>query len=307
MDEMNPSVESAVASSPAIETKVDNGRSSENVVDTRQAIDNAKKKMFGDKMVADQKPVVAEQKTEGTGEENDTEVQVTNIERKAPTDKAREHDKKQISKLVAQKHNLKEENARLMAEIEKFKEKMSHEPQPEDFEDVRAYDRAKIRYDMEKENGVERFQEAKSQLDEKRHTEWTERCQATVKNYDTFAEKYTKYNKWLAQNEPELMSYAGQSIIGPRMIEEAFNDLFSNAEVYSRWQGMNRHGKNKFLADIEHKIMAELNNGNQQKQVSPQKSKAPSPITPEKFSDKTVSRAVSMKDQIAKAKQRMFA
>lgn len=307
MDEMNPSVESAVASSPAIETKVDNGRSSENVVDTRQAIDNAKKKMFGDKMVADQKPDVVEQKTEGKGEENDAEVQVTNVERKTPTDKARQHDKKQISKLVAQKHSLKEENARLMAEIEKFKEKMSHEPQPEDFEDTRAYDRAKIRYDMEKENGVERFQVAKTQLDEKRHIEWTERCQATVKNYDSFAENYSKYHEWLIQNEPELMIYAGQSVIGPRIIEEAFDDLFKNAELYSRWQGMNSHGKNKLLAELEHKFMAELDNGNQQKQVSPQKSKAPSPITPEKFSEKTVSRAVSMKDQIAKAKQRMFA
>ena len=308
MDDMNPSVESTVANSPAVETKVDNGNSSENVVSTRSAIDDAKKRMFGDRkneVQAKPEPSVVESK----GEEHIVEDHVNEPTEVKPNDgllKAREKDKKQISKLTAQKYALKEENARLQAEIEKFKQDMANEPKREDFDDENAYNRAKIRYDMKLENGVERFQEAEKQLEHKKNTEWTERCEATVKDIKSFSENYNKYYNWLMKEEPELMSYAGQSIVGPRIIEEAFNDLFKDSEVYARWKGMHPANRKQFLINVESKLMSEMNGTRQPKEQIPQKSSAPTPIAPEKVSDKVAPKAVSLKDQIARSKAKMF-
>lgn len=308
MDDMNPSVESTVAISPATETKVDSGNSSENVVSTRSAIDDAKKRMFGDrKNEVQAKPEPAS--VESKGEEPIVEDHVNEPTEVKPNDgllKAREKDKKQISKLTAQKYALKEEIARLQAEIEKFKQDMANEPQREDFSDENAYNRAKIRYDMKLENGVERFQEAEKQLEHKRNAEWTERCEATVKDITQFSENYTKYYNWLMKEEPELMSYAGQSIVGPRMIEEAFNDLFKDREVYARWKGMHPANRKQFLTQVESKLMSEMNGNHQPKQQIAQKSSAPTPIAPEKVSEKVAPKAISLKDQIARSKAKMF-
>lgn len=105
---------------PATETKVDSGNSSENVVSTRSAIDDAKKRMFGDrKNEVQAKPEPAS--VESKGEEPIVEDHVNEPTEVKPNDgllKAREKDKKQISKLTAQKYALKEEIARLQAEIE---------------------------------------------------------------------------------------------------------------------------------------------------------------------------------------------
>ncbi len=312
MDDMNPSVENTVANSPAVETKVDSGNSSENVVSTRSAIDNAKKRMFGDTK-AEVQSKVESQAVESKGEELIVEEHIpdgNNVPtEKKPNDgllKAREKDKKQISKLTAQKYALKEENARLQAEIEKFKQDMANEPQREDFSDENAYNRAKIRYDMKLENGVERFQEAEKQLEHKRNAEWTDRCEATVKDITQFSENYTKYYNWLMKEEPELMSYAGQSIVGPRMIEEAFNDLFKDREVYARWKGMHPANRKQFLTQVESKLMSEMNGNHQPKQQIAQKSSAPTPIAPEKVSEKVAPKAVSLRDQIARSKAKMF-
>lgn len=308
MDDMNPSVQSASASSPAVETKVDSGNSSENVVSTRSAIDDAKKRLFGDTKAGVQSKVEP-QAVESKGEEPVVEEHENVPSVSKPTDgllKAREKDKKQISKLTAQKYALKEENARLQAEIEKFKQDMAVEPNREDFDDESAYNRAKIRYDMKLENGVEKFQAAEKQMEIKRNAEWTNRCESTVKDIKKFSENYNTYYDWLTKNEPELMSYAGQSIVGPRIIEDAFEDLFVNEETYAVWKGMHPANRKQFLTSIESKIISELNGSHQPKDKVVQKSSAPTPIAPEKSSEKVAPKAVSLKDQIARSKQKMF-
>lgn len=300
--------ESAVASSPATETKVDSGDSSKNVPGVREAIGDAKKRMFGDAKTEVQSKVEPAS-VESTGEVSVIEEQSNEIktQRDESRDRAREKDKKQISKLTAQKYALKEENARLQAELEKFTKKMENEPQLDQFTDEQAYNRAKIRYDMEMEQGVEKFQLAKQELEEKRNSEWTERCQSTVRDFNKFSDNYNKHFQWLSNNEPELMGFASQSIVGPRMVEEAFNDLFSNADTYAAWKGMSRQGRMQLLANMESQMMAEMHGGNRRNNAPAQKSNAPTPIAPEKSSEKIASKAVTLKDQIAKSKARMFA
>lgn len=318
MDDMNiqnaPSENSVAvaANTPAVENKVINGDSSKNIGGDRQAIADAKKLMFGGgKSEVQGKPIPAA--VESKGEEPVIEAEPANESIIPKSDdrliRAREKDKKQISKLTAQKYALKEENSRLQAEIEKFKTKMANEPQVEDFPDESAYNRAKIRYDIEMENGVERFQAAEKQLETKRHDEWTERCQSTVKDFKTFSDNYTKYYEWLSNNEPELMNFASQSIVGPRMIEEAFDDLFKSEQGYSKWKGMSRHGRVQLLTQIEAGLLRELDGGHQPQTTAPapvQKSNAPTPIAPEKASEKVAPKAVTLKDQIARSKARMF-
>lgn len=303
------SAESAVAISPATETKVDSGDSSKNVPSVREAIGDAKKRMFGDAKTEVQSNVEPEA-VESKGEESVIEERSNEIktQRDENRDRAREKDKKQISKLTAQKYALKEENARLQAELEKFAKKMQNEPQIEQFNgDDQAYNRAKIRYDMEMEQGVEKFQMAKQELEEKRNTEWTERCQSTVRDFNKFSDKYNKHFQWLSNNEPELMGFASQSIVGPRMVEEAFNDLFTSEETYAAWKGLSHQGRMQLLSNMESQMMREIHGGNQRNNAPIQKSNAPTPIAPEKSSEKIASKAVTLKDQIAKSKARMFA
>lgn len=300
--------ESAVAISPATETMVDSGDSSKNVASVREAIGDAKKRMFGDAKPEVQGKVETDA-VESKGEEPVIEEDNSNENKTQRNDegrdRAREKDKKQISKLTAQKYALKEENSRLQAEIEKFKQKMANEPQREDFNDDQAYNRAKIRYDMELENGVERFQVAEKELVEKRNTEWTDRCKSTVKDYNKFAENYSNNYKLLNANEKEMMHFVSQSIVGPKILEAAFNNMFKDADKYAAWRGLSKEGKLSELVAIESEYMHELS-GNQRNNVPTKKSNAPTPIAPEKASDKVAPKAVSVKDQIAKSKAKMF-
>lgn len=304
------SAESTSASTPAVETKVVSGDSSKNVVDTKQAINDAKTALLNRYKPSVQEPKVEKVVEDSKGEEPVIEEGESNENIIPKSDdkliRAREKDKKQISKLTAQKYALKEENSRLQAEIQKFKTKMANEPQLEDFENESAYNRAKIRYDIELENGVERFQEAEKQLEERKHSEWTERCQSTVKDFKSFSDNYSKYYNWLSQNEPELMSFASQSVVGPRMIEEAFNDLFKSEQGYAKWKGMSRQGRIQLLTNIENQFMRDLDGGHQSTNNAPvQKSNAPTPIAPEKASEKVANKPSNTKEAIARYADRL--
>ena len=302
------------ASSQSVETKVDNGTETKNGDQNRsQALKAARDQLLGKPKVEVQEPKVEKEVDEGKGEGSGTEGNKPNVEKNAqlPDDvqKLRSHDKKQISKLVAQKHALKEENARLQDTLKKLQEKYSKEPQPEDFgDDVNAYNRAKVKYDMEMEQGVENYRAAEQQFKEKKDSEWTERCQTTVKNFNKFASNYKKYHGWLTENEPEIMGFASQSVIGPRIIEEAFDDLFVRKESYDMWQGLSKQGKINLLTKMEAQMISQLNNGNTKTQQAPQpqKSNAPTPIAPEKISEKLAGKAVNRAEMLARERQRLL-
>lgn len=273
----------------------------------RDLIREAKDRMFGAQKKDQPKQNVIEPKSEEVVHDDiDDDLSINkekidNSSNDEKRDRVREKDKKSISRLTAQKHALKEENARLQAEIQKYKEKVSKEPIPEDYENESAYNRAKIKHELEIDAGSERIQLAEKELIEKKNIEWTERCQSTTKNFEKFAENYSKYHGWLTENEPELMSFASQSVVGPKLLEEAFDDLFQNPEAYNLWQSTSRSGKINLLANMENHY---INNFN--KPVQNQKSAAPSPIAPEKGSEKIASKAISDEEQIRRAKQRMF-
>lgn len=302
------------ASSQPVETKVDNGTETKNGDQNRsQALKAARDKLLGKPQVEVQEPKVGKEVDEGKGEGSGAEGNKPNVEKNTqlPDDvqKLRSHDKKQISKLVAQKHALKEENARLQDTLKKLQEKYSKEPQPEDFgDDVNAYNRAKIKYDFEMEQGVESFKAAKQQFEEKKNSEWTERCQTTVKDFKKFATNYQKYHEWLSENEPEIMGFASQSVVGPRIVEEAFDDLFVRKESYDMWRGLSKQGKIQLLTKIEAQMMSQLNNGNTQPRQAPQpqKSNAPAPIAPEKVSEKLAGKASNRAEMLARERQRLL-
>lgn len=302
------------ASSQTVETKVDNVTETKNGDQNRsQALKAARDQLLGKPKVEVQEPKVEKTVDEGTGEESVAEGKKPNVEKNTllPDDvqKLRSHDKKQISKLVAQKHALKEENARLQETLKKLEEKYSKEPKPEDFgDDVNAYNRAKVKYDMEMEQGVEKFKADKLQFEEKKNSEWTERCQTTVRNFDKFEANYRKYYGWLNENEPEIMGFASQSVIGPRIIEEAFDDLFVRKESYDMWQGLSKQGKINLLTNMEAQMISQLNNGNTRPRqaAQPQKSNAPAPIAPEKVSEKLAGKANNRAEMLARERQRLL-
>ena len=237
----------------------------------------------------------------------ETSVSDKPMDKSPDLDKARAHDKKQISKLVAQKHALKEEIAKLRAENEKFNQKFANEPKEEDFHgDVNAYNRAKLRYDIEKENGEERFEAANAELDSKIDEEWTERCRATVSDYKSFSDNYNKYYEWLHNNEPVLVDFARESTVGPKLIEDAFLD-FKDPQIYAEWRARSKQGKIQLLAHIESQLIRQMSGSPEQKSIVPAKSKAPAPVKLEKVPQQAVEpKSQSMKSLINKSAQRMF-
>lgn len=300
--------ENAAASSPAVEKKVDSGSTTEKVIDTRTAIEDAKNRLLGKSKA--ETPEQSKVDEQGTG--TVAETQPVQAKKDKPQDDlgrlqhAFDKKKQDINKLLSQKHSLQEENAKLMAEIEKFRAKQANEPKRDDFSDDNAYNRAKIRYDIDMENGAERIQNADNALKDQRHTEWTDRCRATVKDYDRFAENYSKSYEWLTKNETELMDYASQSVVGPRLIEEAFNDLFKSDEAYAKWRGMHPQSRRNVLSQIETKMLREINQPVHQTEKQVQKSSAPAPIAPEKVSENVAPKSLSQADQLAKFRQRLL-
>ena len=241
----------------------------------------------------------------------ETNVSDKPMDKSPDLDKARAHDKKQISKLVAQKHALKEEINKLLEENKKFKQKFANEPSEEDFKgDVNAYNRAVLKFEIDKENGETKFQEAKSALETKIDDEWTERCRSTVSDFNKFSENYNKYYDWLHDNEPVLVDFARESTVGPKLIEDAFLD-FKNPAVYAQWRARSNQGKMQLLAQLEGELIRQMNGNSaqnsEQKSIVPTKSKAPAPVKLEKVPQQAVEpKSQSMKSLINKSAQRMF-
>lgn len=237
----------------------------------------------------------------------ETNVSDKPMDKSPDLDKARAHDKKQISKLVAQKHALKEEIAKLRAENERFNQKFANEPKEEDFKgDVNAYNRAVLKFEIDKENGDAKIQEAKSALETKIDDEWTERCRSTVSDYNKFSENYNKYYDWLHENEPVLVDFAIESAVGPKLLEDAFLD-FKDPQIYAEWKARSKQGKIQLLAHIESQLIRQMNGNSEQKSIVPTKSKAPAPVKLEKVPQQAVEpKSQSMKSLINKSAQRMF-
>lgn len=237
----------------------------------------------------------------------ETNVSDKPMDKSPDLDKARAHDKKQISKLVAQKHALKEEINKLLEENKKFKQKFANEPNEEDFKgDVNAYNRAVLKFEIDKENEETKFQEAKSALESKIDDEWTERCRSTVSDFNKFSENYNKYYDWLHDNEPVLVDFARESTVGPKLIEDAFLD-FKNPAVYAQWRARSNQGKMQLLAQLEGDLIRQMNGNSEQKSIVPTKSKAPAPVKLEKVPQQAVEpKSQSMKSLINKSAQRMF-
>lgn len=237
----------------------------------------------------------------------ETNVSDKPVDKSPDLDKARAHDKKQISKLVAQKHALKEEIAKLRAENEKFNQKFASEPNEEDFKgDINAYNRAMLKFEIDKENGDAKIQEAKSALKEKIDDEWTERCRSTVSDYNKFSQDYNKYYDWLHDNEPVLVDFARESTVGPKLIEDAFLD-FKDPQIYAEWKARSKEGKIQLLAHIESQLIRQMSGSPEQKSIVPAKSKAPAPVKLEKVPQQAVEpKSQSMKSLINKSAQRMF-
>lgn len=237
----------------------------------------------------------------------ETNVSDKPVDKSPDLDKARAHDKKQISKLVAQKHALKEEINKLLEENKKFKQKFANEPSEEDFKgDVNAYNRAVLKFEIDKENGDAKIQEAKSALETKIDDEWTERCRSTVSDYNKFSQDYNKYYDWLHDNEPVLVDFARESTVGPKLIEDAFLD-FKDPQIYAEWKARSKEGKIQLLAHIESQLIRQMSGSPEQKSIVPTKSKAPAPVKLEKVPQQAVEpKSQSMKSLINKSAQRMF-
>ena len=237
----------------------------------------------------------------------ETNVSDKPMDKSPDLDKARAHDKKQIRKLVAQKHALNEEIAKLRAENERFNQKFANEPKEEDFKgDVNAYNRAVLKFEIDKENGDAKIQEAKSALETKIDDEWTERCRSTVSDYNKFSENYNKYYDWLHENEPVLVDFAIESAVGPKLLEDAFLD-FKDPQIYAEWKARSKQGKIQLLAHIESQLIRQMNGNSEQKSIVPTKSKAPAPVKLEKVPQQAVEpKSQSMKSLINKSAQRMF-
>ena len=237
----------------------------------------------------------------------ETNVSDKPVDKSPDLDKARAHDKKQISKLVAQKHALKEEINKLLDENKKFKQKFANEPSEEDFKgDVNAYNRAVLKFEIDKENGDAKIQEAKSALETKIDDEWTERCLSTVSDYNKFSQDYNKYYDWLHDNEPVLVDFARESTVGPKLIEDAFLD-FKDPQIYAEWKARSKEGKIQLLAHIESQLIRQMSGSPEQKSIVPTKSKAPAPVKLEKVPQQAVEpKSQSMKSLINKSAQRMF-
>ena len=316
MDDMNiQGAEGTVANSPAIETKVDGGTISENVTEGKKAIRDAKREMFGkgeSRVQAKPKPTQPDSNMgeEIDSEEQDAPKQKNPVEKQLDVDKLlelREKDRKRINSLTAQKYHIKEEHARLLTKIKQYEEILEKKPTLEDYAGNKdEYLKAEIRYGINKEKAEEGVEEAKRQIEEQRVNEWTERCKATVTDINKFATIYKNNYEWLTKNEPELMSYASESVVGPRILEEAFNDLFQNDDNYATWKSWHPANRKQYLIDVERKIHASMYGSKQKDNKPTLKSNAPAIIGPEKSSEKFAAKATSGKDSIAKIKAEMF-
>lgn len=283
----------------------DSSGSNSEVINNRSAIDNAKKAMFSkpDQQAKTKPERLGDEKLPSEKQNDMQNMDVSkdmsiNVDEKPMLDTRKSHDKKQINKLVAQRYQLKEENARLMAEIENYKKKFSVAPQESDFASADEYNKAKIKHEIASELSHERISQAQADLEYKQNTDWTERCQQGVENFDRFTRIYQNNYDDLMSNEPELMSFAAQSDVGPRILELAFDEILASDKLRFEWRNETSENKKKILAEVERQIMA--------KKEIPQKSSAPAPIKPEKQDSMNINNGTSLREQIARSKRKMF-
>ena len=218
-------------------------------------------------------------------------------------------DAQAIKKLVAQRYQLKGQVDALQAEIAELKKLQSNAPKQEDFTDAAEFQSAQIEHNLEVKQASKEINAKQAQVQHQHHAEWTQRCQETVKDFAEFAPRYQHYLPQMQKAEPEILEAVAASAIGPRLLEEAFTDLFEVDENYARWQAMSPHAKRNALAQIEAKILREEFNGRPtQAQPQVQKSSAPAPILPESTPNAgQPSAPKSSRGRIEAAKRRMFA
>ena len=215
-----------------------------------------------------------------------------------------------IKKLVAQRYQLKSQVGSLQAEIAELKKLQSNAPRQEDYTDAAEFQSAQIEHNLEVKHASKEINAKQAQVQEQHHREWTQRCQETVKDFEAFAPRYKHYLPQMQKSEPEILEAVAASAIGPRLLEEAFTDLFEVDQNYERWQAMSPHAKRNALAQIEAKILREEYQGGNQTQAQPpvQKSSAPAPILPESTPNAgQPSTPKSSRGRIEAAKRRMFA
>ena len=217
-------------------------------------------------------------------------------------------DAQSIKKLVAQKHQLKSQVDALQAEIAEFKKMQSNAPKQEDYATPQEFSEARIEHNVEMRNATKQIEAKQQALQTQQHTEWTQRCQETVKNFDEFAPRYKHYLPQMQQSEPEVLEAVASSAVGPRLLEEVFVDLFENDRNYEAWQAMSPTAKRNMLAQVESQILRNEFNGNHaQVATQPVKSNAPAPITPDATQNAgQPSPAKSSRGRIEAAKRRMF-
>lgn len=275
------------------------------------ALKAQRERILGKNGIADKKPEQVKQdevkKTEPQAEKPRQNGNISNEDFKRWKDKA----DKQRSKYVAQRNEARKENERLKQEIEALQKKITEEPKKEDFNgDDLAYNKAIARHEAGIELAKSRISDNAQRLADQQNQEWHELCESTVKDFKKFSADYSRNVQWLAQNERELMQFAEESMVGPRVIEDFMNDVLVNKEYLDAWTALSSRKKFRFLEDVESKINAESNNSAQQnaqpaaQQFTQQRSNAPAPIAPEKASLPTQGSASTMADILAKARAR---
>ena len=218
-------------------------------------------------------------------------------------------DAQAIKKLVAQRYQLKSQVDSLQAEIAELKKLQSNAPKHEDFSTEAEFQSAQIEHNLEVKQASKEINAKQAQVQEQHHREWTQRCHETVKNFDEFAPRYQHYLPQMQRSEPEILEAVAASAIGPRLLEEAFTDLFEVDQNYERWQAMSPQAKRNALAQIEARILREEFSGSpSQAQPQVHKSSAPAPILPESTPNAgQPSAPKSSRGRIEAAKRRMFA
>lgn len=306
--------QTAAPAAPAAQTNsAPNGNSTASV---RSNVNAAKARMFGGGPKEPDQPQGASSVTtepgkatvegtsaspEGTGTKQAKQPQAQQTGR-SPKDAAA------IKKLVAQRYQLKSQVDSLQAEIAELKKLQSNAPKQEDYSDPSEFQSAQIEHNLEVKHVTKEINAKQALVQEQHHREWTQRCQETVKNFDEFAPRYKHYLPQMQRSEPEILEAVAASAIGPRLLEEAFTDLFEVDQNYERWQAMSPHAKRNALAQIEAKILREEFNG-APAQAQPQvhKSSAPAPILPESTPNAgQPSAPKSSRGRIEAAKRRMF-
>lgn len=307
--------QTAAPAAPAAKTNsAPNGNSTDSV---RSNVNAAKARMFGGGPKEPDQPQGASpaqyepgkatvegtsvHSPEGTGTKQAKQPQAQQTGR-SPKDAAA------IKKLVAQRYQLKGQVDSLQAEIAELRKLRSNAPRQEDYSTTEEFQSAQIEHNLEVKQASKEINAKQAQVQHQHHAEWTQRCQETVRDFNEFAPRYQHYLPQMQRSEPEILEAVAASAIGPRLLEEAFTDLFEVDENYARWQAMSPQAKRNALAQIESKILREEFNGAPaQAQPQVQKSSAPAPILPESTPNAGQPSAPrSSRGRIEAAKRRMF-